>query len=355
MRILFISGREPAYVRNAMMLKGLRKIAVEIFECTDSSASYLIRYFKVVCKYVIKHKNSIRFVFVGFFGQPLVPIIKMLTSKPIIFDAFLSAYDTLCFDRKQFKPDSLAGRFFFWLDKHCCEISDKVLLDTNAHIDYFVRTFGLQTNMFQRIFVGADESLFYPQEVKKEERRLRVFYYSSFRPLHGTEYIIQAAKMLQSERDIEFKIVGNGPELKRVRRLAKDLGTSNIDFVDWIPYEDLPGEIAKSDICLGGHFSGVEKARRVIAGKTYQFIAMQKAVIVGDCPANHELFTHKANAFLVEMADPRSLADAILELRDNTALRRQIAEEGYKTFREKCDTAAIARELKNLTEGLTQR
>ena len=87
--------------------------------------------------------NDITAVFVGFFGQPLVPVIKKLTSKPIVFDAFLSAYDTMCFDRKKFKPDSCAGGFFYWLDKHSCEQSDRIILDTNAHIDYFLKTFGL--------------------------------------------------------------------------------------------------------------------------------------------------------------------------------------------------------------------
>jgi glycosyltransferase involved in cell wall biosynthesis len=276
MKILFISGREPAYVRNAIILKCLKRNGVEIIECTDSSATYSKRYIKVICKFILERKKDIDIIFIGFLGQPLVPIIRKLSNKPVIFDAFLSTYDTMCFDRKRFKPDSPAGRFFYWLDKHACSNSDLILLDTNAHIDYFTKTFGQPRDKFRRLFVGADEFLFYPRDMERTDHEFRVFYYSSFLPLHGTEYIVQAAGSLREHGDIKFIVVGRGLEHKKVLGLAQRMDLDNIRFIDWIPYEQLPLEIAKSDICLGGHFSGIEKARRVIAGKTFQFLAMKK-------------------------------------------------------------------------------
>lgn len=328
----------------------MKRSEVEIIECTDSSAFYLIRYIKVMCKYILMGSIDIKLVFIGFLGQPLVPLIGMFTSKPIIFDAFLSIYDTMCDDRKKCKPTSYAGRLFYWLDKHSCERADRILLDTNAHINYFTKTFNLPREKFSRLFVGADESLFYPRENTRDDSKFRIFYYSSFLPLHGTEYILKAAALLRNEGEIEFIIVGNGPEKKKARNLGMSLGLINTHFIDWLPYEQLPMEIAKADVCLGGHFSDIDKATRVIAGKTYQFIAMKKPVIVGDCPANDELFKDKKNALFVKMADAESLVNAILELRDNATLREQIAEAGYKTFLEKCSIAVIGKELKKIME-----
>jgi glycosyltransferase involved in cell wall biosynthesis len=351
MKVLFISGREPAYVRNAIMLKALRENRFEIIECSDSSASYPVRLPRVLLKFLSRKNAGFDCVYVGFFGQPLVPIVRRFTEKPIIFDAFLSSYDTMCFERKRFKPDSLAGKFFYWLDKHSCESSDRILLDTNAHIDYFVSTFGLQRDNLLRVFVGADESLFYPREVDRKDDKFRVFYYASYLPLHGIEFVILAAEKLRRHKDIEFRIVGKGPQQKKILRLADDLDVDNITFADWVPYKDLPLEIAKADICLGGHFADIAKAKRVIAGKTYQFIAMKKPVIVGDCLANRELFIHKENALMATMADAGSLAQAILEMKDNVSLREKIAEEGYKTFLEKCSIDAIGKEIKNVIEA----
>lgn len=355
MVVCFIAGREPTYTRNATILRGLREQGINIIECTDCSSSYFLRYPNVLKRFMLKNKKDLDLVFIGFFGQPLVPIIKMLTSKPIIFDAFISAYDTMCFDRKKFKPGSLGGRLLYKLDKYSCQLADKVLLDTNAHISYFVKTFGLDKNKFQRVPVGADDSIFYPQEVEKGDDKFRVFYYGTYRPLQGIEYIIRAAKRLEPYEDVEFKLVGKGPEHKRLMQFEQELNVKNIKFIDWISYENLPLEIAKADICLGGHFSDIDKAKRVIAGKTFQFIAMKKPVIVGDNPANRELFKNRENALMCKMADADALAKAILELRNNTPLRENIAEKGYKVFRNHCTPILIGSQIKEVIIELVGR
>jgi len=76
MKILFIAGREPAYMRNAVILDGLRKNGLEIIECTSSSSSYLVRYLKVLGKFILNREKGFDVIFVGYFGQPLVPLIK---------------------------------------------------------------------------------------------------------------------------------------------------------------------------------------------------------------------------------------------------------------------------------------
>jgi glycosyltransferase involved in cell wall biosynthesis len=151
---------------------------------------------------------------------------------------------------------------------------------------------------------------------------------------------------LSDQKEIEFVVVGRGMEQTRIRTLAQNLGVDNIRFIDWLPYEQLPLEIAQADICLGGHFSGIDKAGRVIAGKTFQFLAMKKPVIVGDCAGNRELLTDRQNALFVRMADAESLAGAIMELKDNVALREQIACEGYKTYLESGTVGKICTSLR---------
>lgn len=348
MRVLFISGREPAYMRNAVILKGIREAGIEVIECTSSSASYLYRFPEILKKFILNRKDY-DIIFVGYFGQPLVPICAKFSSKPLIFDAFLSAYDTMCFDRKRFSPNSTSGKLFYWLDKHSCELSNKVFLDTNTHIDYFVNKFGLDRSKFNRIFVGADESVFYPRKCEKNEDFFRVFYYTTYHPLHGTEYIIKAAKKLETYEDIKFRIIGGGMEYNKIKNMALQLDVKNVEFIKKIPidkfYSRLPMEIANSDLCLGGHFSNIDKGKRVIAEKTFEFVAMKKPVIIGNNPANRELFENRKNALLVEHANPDELANAILELKDDPGLRDKIAEKGYNTFKEMCTSKTIGKQI----------
>jgi glycosyltransferase involved in cell wall biosynthesis len=226
-----------------------------------------------------------------------------------------------------------------------------VITDTEQHVEYFVKTFNLDKNKFKGIFVGADNTMFYPMKQKKN-KQFTVFYYGSFLPLQGIEQVIKAAKILEN-KGIKFTVVGDGIEREKIMSLVKRLNVENINFKGWVKYKELPLEIAKGDICLGGHFSDIEKAKRVIAGKTYQYIAMKKPTIVGDNNANKELFTHKQNVYICSMNNAFALANAILTLRNNPKLREKIAQNGYRLFKEKCTPKILGKEIKEIAKEIS--
>lgn len=327
-KILFLCGAKKSYVRNSLNLKVLKKIA-KVINISSDAKSYCHRIPLVLLRFIFCFQKY-DLVFVGFLGQVLMPFVKLRTKKPILFDAFISLYDTLCFDRKTFKPNSLIGKFAFWLDRKSCEWADIIITDTNAHTDYFSKTFGIQRDKFKTVYLGADADIFYPRNVQKNIDKFIVFYYGSVLPLQGIDVILKAAKILERDKKIIFQLVG--PVQKKYGKLIKALDPHNIEFIDWIPYKQLPDKIAKADICLGGHFSNIDKAKRLISGKAYQFIAMKKPVILGDNPASKELFENRKNAILVEMGNPDALTQAILGLKENRDLAQRISTEGYKIF-----------------------
>lgn len=354
MKLAVVMGREPTYTRNRVILEGLASAGVEVVEYTDCGRNYPLRFARVLSRFLRRRPRDVDAVLVGFYGQPFMPFISRLTRKPIVLDAFLSGYDTMCFDRKRFGPRSLGGRFFFWLDKSACERSDLVLLDTEEHVNYFVETFGVQPGKFARVFVGA-EDMFSPRSAAQPKEHFDVFYYCTFHPVHGTEHVIRAAGLLSERDDIRFTIVGGGQEKAAIESLSGSLGLSNTDFIDWIPYGDLPDRIAQADLCLGGHFGTVPKSSRVIPGKAFQFLAMAKPTIVGDNPANRELLEHRRDAFLVPMADPQAIADAIVELKDDDALRTRIARSGHDRFKEAATPEIVGRRIVELVSGILER
>ena len=101
LRVLFTCGREPEYPRNSVMRAALG-CCFDVTEVTDNSLSLPVRYARIIPRLLRCSFNDYDMVFVGFLGQPLMPLIHLLTPSPILFDAFLSIYDTLCFDRRVF-------------------------------------------------------------------------------------------------------------------------------------------------------------------------------------------------------------------------------------------------------------
>ena len=72
LRVLFISGREPTYVRNDVILSGLRRNHIDVIECTSCARSYLLRMIVVLVKFLFSTRNY-DYNFVGFYGQILLP------------------------------------------------------------------------------------------------------------------------------------------------------------------------------------------------------------------------------------------------------------------------------------------
>lgn len=346
MRILFSCGREPGYIRNKVILRALHAQHT-LTEVTDSRpGSLTVRSLRVLLRLLpYLRQDNHDLVFVGFYGYLLVPWVRQLTRRPIIFDAFVSNYDTLCFDRQRFSPHSIPGRLAFRLDQVASNAADKVLLDTASHQAYFTETFQLPAKRLGHLYVGCNEDMFFPQPSPGSADKFRVLYYSSYLPLHGAEHIIAAAGLLKGQKSLHFRLIGQGMRYASVRRLAEHLNLSNVEFVPPVPFAQLPGEIAAADVCLGGPFGDTPKAWRIIPGKTFQFLAMARPVIAADTPGNRELLTHNESAYLVPLANPEGLATAIRLLHDDNTLREKVATGGYACYQRQCSEAVIREAL----------
>lgn len=357
MRILFLYSSHSRYVRNLVLSRALHR-SHHVVDLASPASSRLKGNLSVGMRFLSMDLSPFDLVVIGFPGHLLVPWVRLWTRsrwrKPVLFDPFVSAYDTFCLDRRWFRPGSIPGRLAYALDLWSCRWSDRLLADTCAHRDFFVRTFNLPPAKIAVAYVGCDEDLFVPRPEPSpggnHSRTLHVFTYTSFLRLHGVETMLRAARQLEERQDIILTIAGAGSRLSAMQELAGELGLRNVRFPGWIPFEQLPDRIAEADICLGGHFSEVPKAARVISTKTFQFIAMKKPTIVGDNPATREVFVPGEHVWAVPMGSPGALADAIRILADDQALRRRIATAGYDVFQQRFTTRAIAEQLAPVLE-----
>lgn len=180
------------------------------------------------------------------------------------------------------------------------------------------------------------------------EKKFTILFHGKFIPLQGVEYIIQAAKILESDKGIEFKIIGDGQTFSAISQLVQKLGLTNVSFLGKKPINELPDFLSRADICLG-IFGNTQKNTRVIPNKVYEAAAMAKAIISADTPAIRELFTDREDILLCWRADARDLADKILELKNNRQLREKIADGAYELFTKKATPEIIGQ---NLLESL---
>lgn len=261
----------------------------------------------------------------------------------------LSIYDTMVEDRKV-SHNFLIKKILYFLDRFSCLLADKVVLDTPEHADYFSKEFIIPRNKLAHVYIGADESIFFPL-VKEDSTKFKVLFYGKFSPLHGIDTIVRAAKILSQYPEIELEIIGTGQVHKDVLNLSKDLDIHNIKFVDWVDFEKLPHKIARADVCLGGHFGASLKGQRVVANKVFQMIAMAKPVIIADCPSSKNAgFIDRVNCLLCPVEDPEYLAKTILLIKNDNQLSERIAKEAADLFNQNFTTEKIGQAFKNILE-----
>ncbi len=165
MKICYFGDYDPNYARNRVLLKGLRENGAEVLECHSDRGGFGLYWELYKQHKEIKGKYDVLIVAQSF-NTRLVWLAKLLSGKKVVWDAFYSLYDKYAFDNKVISPNSLRGWYLWLYEWFACRWADKILLDTNTHIDYFVEIFIINKDKFIRVLIGADDSVFYPRETK---------------------------------------------------------------------------------------------------------------------------------------------------------------------------------------------
>lgn len=350
MKICYFGIYDREYSRNKILISGLIKNNVEVFECVSRKKG-ISKYYELIKKHQsIKNKYDV--MIVGYPGFQAMLLAKLVTEKPIIFDAFVSIYDSMVLDRAQVKRNSLKARYFWWLDKLSLTLAHLVLFDTQEHITFVSKEFKIKTDKFRRIFVGADTEVFYPTE-RKQNDLFKVSFYGHFIPLQGVEHILDAAKILEDDRSIVFEIIGDGQEKKKILSLAKELNLKNINFFPNLPLVQIAEKMRESDVCLG-IFGSTAKAQRVIPNKVYECVALRRPVITGDTPAVRELFD-ESELFLVPVASGEFIAKAINMIKVDKEQALVRAQRANNKFNNTVSVLKLGLELKDIVDSVIQK
>jgi glycosyltransferase involved in cell wall biosynthesis len=368
--VCYFGTYERNYPRNSIIIKGLKRNNIEVIEChipfwektEDKTGKFFkskhkitLNIIKAYIKLIRKYRKSKKcdIIIVGYLGQFDMFLARLLApKKKIIFNPMISLYDSLVFDRKLFKKDSLMAKLSFLLDKLSCKLASVVVLDTKEHARYFHKELKVKKRKLGIIPVGADNDIFSPLK-KEKSSKINILFYGKFTPIHGTEYILKAAKLLEENKKIQFTIIGKGQNYEKDMKLMEKLKIKNINFIDWVPYSDLPKILADSDICLGGHFGKGDKAKRVIANKTFQMISMKKPVIISNSITSIEGgFQDEHNCIFCNTGDEKEIVKSIDKIIKNKKLADKISKNSYELYQNKYTIEKIGERTKNIIKKI---
>jgi glycosyltransferase involved in cell wall biosynthesis len=354
MRICYFGLYNPEYARNAVIRRGLQLHGAEVTQCQIESGYGADQYRALLAK-IKSLKMRPDVIIVAEHNQFVVPLAWAWARQcgaRLVFDPFTSLYDSDVLDRRVVAPHSLTALRRFWLDKVSMCLADHVLADTDQHRQYYAATFGLNLDTVHVVPIGADDVLFAPRAQQEGPADLGVLFWGTYIPLHGVDIVLRAAHLLQSHREIAIELIGSGQTYGAMRHLATELNLPATMFLPRISPAEVPAAVAKADLCLG-IFGQTAKARRVVPNKVYEALAMHKPVITGDSPALREFFIPGRHLWAVPMADSAALAEGILGLANNPAMREQLAEAGYQRYLAEFTPQAIGGRVMAMLKQIT--
>jgi len=364
MRVLWTGTFDPEFSRNQklarlMSISGIGwRVLRETVWASDRIAlasrpnltlalRALIGYPKLLIRLLMAPAPDLYLVsYPGWFDVPIVRLVASMRKKPLVFDPFLSLFDTMISDRGLHEDTSILARLAAAVDRWSLRLADVVIADTEPQLAFYRQIAGGLRSHGAVIAVGADDELFAPRPEQTEGADL-VLYYGKLIPLHGVGTIVAAAAIVEKD-GIQTVMIGDGPERHVVEEAIRRTGVG-VERHGMIPVEELPGHLARAGICLGV-FGDSQKAGRVIPHKVYEALAMGKPVITREGPAVSSTFAGD-EVVTVPPDDPEALAEAIRSLATDPDRRRRMAAAGHDTYRRRYHEIPLAAELLQVFEA----
>jgi glycosyltransferase involved in cell wall biosynthesis len=172
---------------------------------------------------------------------------------------------------------------------------------------------------------GADTDRFTPaarraDRIPRADGDTVAVFAGAFRAWHGAEHLVAAIARLRQEgrRDLKAVLIGEGPELARVRERAR--GIEGITFTGAIAHRDMPEWLASADV--GAAPFDVERHAPLGLGfywsplKIFEYMASGLPVVAPAIDRLTRLVRHGEDGLLYHGPPDAGLAASLVELSD---------------------------------------
>jgi colanic acid biosynthesis glycosyl transferase WcaI len=155
-----------------------------------------------------------------------------------------------------------------------------------------------------------------------------VLYAGNLGRSQGLEHILHAAELLAGEHDIRFVFVGDAAGRELLQKEAQRKNLSNVQFIPFQPRDRLPEVLASADISLVVLRRGIGSDS--LPSKTFSIMASGRPILasVDEESEAWKLVKRAESGIWVQPEDPHRMAEAILTLKRDSALRERLGCNG---------------------------
>jgi glycosyltransferase involved in cell wall biosynthesis len=159
------------------------------------------------------------------------------------------------------------------------------------------------------------------------EEKFVVSYIGTHGMSHALDVVLRAADKIKDDPKIHFLLVGEGAEKEKLKRLAAELNLTNISFIDEQPRERLLDFYRASDVSVVP-LKRLPIFRKVLPSKLFELMGVGCAMICSVEGEAASLVRRASAGLCIEPENAEALIEAIVRLRDDDAMRKQLGENG---------------------------
>lgn len=149
-----------------------------------------------------------------------------------------------------------------------------------------------------------------------ENNKFTVTYVGSLRPVNDVTNIVQAAKILRDEKDIQFLIYGEGSEEKKITAMIEEANLENIHLKGYVEKKYIPYILNHSSVNLLNYSrTKYNWSRGNSSNKLFEYMASGKPII-SNVEMGYSIIRKYECGIELKTGDAKDLAQAILAIKD---------------------------------------
>jgi glycosyltransferase involved in cell wall biosynthesis len=193
---------------------------------------------------------------------------------------------------------------------------------------------GIDGDKVHVITNGVNQELFYQKEknvtlLKKYglEDKFIVSYVGAHGISQNLSTILDVAKSLEEDNDIQFVFIGDGAEKDKLKNIVNEQSITNVKFIDSQPKEMIPEFYNSSDISLIP-LKNIELFKTFIPSKMFEIMACGVPIVASLEGEAADILNRSKAATVVKPDNPEKIRHAIIEIKSDKVLYNRLKENG---------------------------
>ena len=160
-----------------------------------------------------------------------------------------------------------------------------------------------------------------------DRRKFYITYNGNIGLTQNMDMLLEVAKALETNEDIQFVLVGNGAYLEQVQQIIKNRNIENVTLLPFQPYEDISHVFSLGDVSLVISKPGV--GANSVPSKTWSIMSASRPVLANFDENELKSIVENNNCGIFTKAgDKVAFTDAILKLYNDRELCKEMGKNG---------------------------